>query len=208
MVRRLLLHAYCGSAGLGAIVTAPVLARSEGPASTRRLDRTDRQRCSARAVVANRRCAAVRRNRPAPVSARSTRGLADSKRAFWALGIRARLRCRVWAELACRLLLGVGGGDRSAPVGFGVRGAWRPEWAIPAARGVVWRGERGAARSRSAGRALRGLAALGLAHRASRNVIDSESWQSSNRRWTARGPRITTRSMFRVAAWLASSRTP
>ncbi len=58
------------------------------------------------------------------------------------------------------------------------------------------------------GPALRGLAALALAHAASANVRDSETWQSSNRRRTARGPGINTRSMFWRAAELASSSTP
>jgi hypothetical protein len=55
------------------------------------------------------------------------------------------------------------------------RGAWPPEGAIPAARRVVWReGELPDPAAR--GRALRGLAALGLAHPASTNVRNSESW--------------------------------
>jgi hypothetical protein len=56
--------------------------------------------------------------------------------------------------------------------------------------------------------AAKSSAASWCSYAASMNVRRSESWQSSNMRWTARGPRITIRSMFRRAARFASSRMP
>ena len=156
--------------------------------------------------TANRRCAAVRRNRPAPVSARSTMGLADSKELVPRWDSRATAVSGVGGARPAVCCSAVGGGDRSTGRG-GQGGRLAAGGGDPAARAVVWRGER-SRQIPQRGAALRGLAALGLSHPASTNVIDSESWQSSNRRWIARGPGITTRSIFRVAAWLASSRTP
>ena len=157
--------------------------------------------------TANRRCAAVRRNRPAPVSARSTMGLADSKELVPRWDSRATAVSGVGGARPAVCCSAVGGGDRFDRPGSGQGGRLAAGGGDPAARAVVWRGERGAARSRSGARRC-GVSRLLASHPASTNVIDSESWQSSNRRWIARGPGITTRSIFRVAAWLASSRTP
>jgi len=51
--RSLLVHAYCGSAGLGAVVAAPVLAASGSSASTPSFGLTDPSACGACALVAN-----------------------------------------------------------------------------------------------------------------------------------------------------------
>ena len=126
-------------------------------------------RCS---LLANRRCAAVRRNRPAPVSARSTMGLADSKELVhrWDSsatavpgvgGARPAVCCSAW----------VVGIDR--PVGVGVRRRLAAGGGDSGGQGRGLAGERGAARSRSAGAGRCGVSRL-LAYltRASRNVID------------------------------------